>query len=169
MLYLSSSQQIFQVQYGLVDEFPYIFAGLAISFGASTFLNGRLVMKYGMEQLIKISLIGYILSSMVYLIVFYNQGNPSIEVFLTFLVLQFVSLGFLFGNLKSISLQPIGHIAGIGAAITGFISTLFAVPIGAFIGTFISVSAYPMFVGFFLCGVFSLLLYIGFKRSRFSV
>ena len=148
MLYLSSSQQIFQDQYGLVDEFPYIFAGLALSFGASTFLNGRLVMKYGMEKLIKISMSGYTLTSLIYLIVFYNQENPSIEVLLLFLFLQFLSLGFLFGNLKSISLQPIGHIAGIGAAITGFISTLFAVPIGAFIGNFISASAYPMFVGF---------------------
>lgn len=169
MLYLSASQQIFQEQYGLVDEFPYIFAGLAISFGASTFLNGRLVIRFGMERLIRVSLVGYTLSSLVYLIVFYHQTNPSIEVLLGFLVLQFLSLGFLFGNLKSISLQPIGHIAGIGAAITGFISSLFAVPIGTFIGTFISVSAYPMFVGFFLCGVFSLLLYIAFKRSKFSV
>jgi len=169
MLYLSSSQQIFQNQYGLVDEFPYIFAGLAISFGASTFLNGRLVMKYGMEKLIRISLTGYTLSSLVYLIVFYNQVNPSIEILLLFLFLQFLSLGFLFGNLKSISLQPIGHIAGIGAALTGFISMLFAVPIGTFIGTFISVSAYPMFVGFFGCGLFSLVFYFYYKRSKFSV
>ncbi len=169
MLYLSSSQQIFQNQYGLVDEFPYIFAGLAISFGASTFLNGRLVMKYGMEKLIRISLTGYTLSSLVYLVVFYNQVNPSIEVLLLFLFLQFLSLGFLFGNLKSISLQPIGHIAGIGAALTGFISMLFAVPIGTFIGTFISVSAYPMFVGFFCCGLFSLVFYSFYKRSKFSV
>jgi len=169
MLYLSSSQQIFQDQYGLVDEFPYIFAGLALSFGASTFLNGRLVMKYGMEKLIKISMSGYTLTSLIYLIVFYNQENPSIEVLLLFLFLQFLSLGFLFGNLKSISLQPIGHIAGIGAAITGFISTLFAVPIGAFIGNFISASAYPMFVGFFACGLCSVLLYVVYKRSKYSI
>ena len=168
MLYLSASQQIFQVQYGFVEEFPYIFAGLAISFGASTFLNGRLVMRFGMENLIKTSLISFTLTSLIYLILFYNQTNPSIIVFLTFLVLQFFSLGFLFGNLKSISLQPIGHIAGIGAAITGFISTLFAVPIGAFVGSFISTTAYPMFVGFFLCGLVSFLLYIAFKYSKYS-
>ncbi len=169
MLYLSASQHIFQEQYGLVDEFPYLFAGLAISFGASTFLNGRLVMRYGMEKLIKISLTSYTFSSFVYLIVFYNQENPSIETLLLFLFLQFLSLGFLFGNLKSISLQPIGHIAGIGAAITGFISTLFAVPIGAYLGTFIAASAYPMFVGFFCCGLFSLLLYTCFKQSKYSI
>ena len=166
MLYLSASQQIFQSQYGLVEEFPYIFAGLALSFGGSTFLNGRLVMRYGMENLIKTSLITFTFTSFVYLLLFVNQPNPSISVLLIFLVLQFSSLGFLFGNLKSISLQPIGHIAGIGAAITGFISTLFAVPIGAFIGQFISTTAYPMFLGFFCCGLFSLLLYKVFKKSK---
>ena len=168
MLYLSASQQIFQSQYGLVEEFPYIFAGLAISFGGSTFLNGRLVMRYGMERLIKTSLITFTFTSFIYLLLFVNQPNPSISILILFLVLQFSSLGFLFGNLKSISLQPIGHIAGIGAAITGFISTLFAVPIGAFIGQFISTTAYPMFLGFFCCGLFSLSLYKGFKKSKYA-
>jgi DHA1 family bicyclomycin/chloramphenicol resistance-like MFS transporter len=40
MVYLSSSQQIFQNQYNLEEEFPYIFAGLAIAIGAAVFLNG---------------------------------------------------------------------------------------------------------------------------------
>tara|TARA_B110000971_G_scaffold12015_1_gene11316 strand:- start:115 stop:1350 length:1236 start_codon:yes stop_codon:yes gene_type:complete len=164
MLYLSASQQIFQDQYGLLEEFPIVFAGLAIAFGGANFLNGKLVMMFGMEKLIKRSLICYTSTSFVYLLLFYKQPNPSIEMFLFFLVLQFLSLGFIFGNLKSISLQPIGHIAGIGAALTGFISTLFAVPISAFIGSFINNTAYPMFVGFFVCGLCSLLLYFIFKR-----
>jgi DHA1 family bicyclomycin/chloramphenicol resistance-like MFS transporter len=37
MVYLSSSQQIFQNQYDLKEEFPYIFAGLAIAIGAVFF------------------------------------------------------------------------------------------------------------------------------------
>lgn len=164
MLYLSASQQIFQGQYGLLSEFPKVFAGLAIAFGGANFLNGKLVMVFGMEKLIKVSLICYTFTSLIYLILFYKQPNPSIELFLFFLVLQFLSLGFLFGNLKSISLQPIGHIAGIGAALTGFISTLFAVPISAFIGSFVNHTAYPMFAGFFVCGLCSLLLYFTYKR-----
>jgi len=37
MVYLSASQQVFQLQYGLVDEFPYIFASLALTVGGATF------------------------------------------------------------------------------------------------------------------------------------
>ena len=166
MLYLSASQQIFQDQYGLVDEFPLIFAGLAVAFGVSTFLNGKLVMFFGMKKLIKFSLISFTFSASVYLLLFLAQPNPPIEVLCFFLALEFVSLGFLFGNLKSISLQPIGHIAGIGAALTGFISTLFAVPISAFLGSFITGSVYPMFAGFFFCGFFYLFLFFKLNSSN---
>jgi DHA1 family bicyclomycin/chloramphenicol resistance-like MFS transporter len=43
-------------------------------------------------------------------------------------------------------MEPVGHIAGIAAAVTGFISTIMAVPISIFIGRFISDTA--LFVGF---------------------
>ena len=58
-VYISSSQQIFQEQYHLKEEFPYIFAGLAIAIGTAIFLNGTLVIKYGMEKLVTNSLIGF--------------------------------------------------------------------------------------------------------------
>jgi DHA1 family bicyclomycin/chloramphenicol resistance-like MFS transporter len=46
------------------------------------------------------------------------------------------------------AMEPVGHIAGIAAAVTGFISTIMAVPISIFIGRFISDTALPLFVGF---------------------
>jgi DHA1 family bicyclomycin/chloramphenicol resistance-like MFS transporter len=45
------------------------------------------------------------------------------------------------------AMEPVGHIAGITAAVTGFISTIMAVPISIFIG-FFSDTALPLFVGF---------------------
>jgi DHA1 family bicyclomycin/chloramphenicol resistance-like MFS transporter len=36
------------------------------------------------------------------------------------------------------AMEPVGHIAGIAAAVTGFISTIMAVPISIFIGRFIA-------------------------------
>jgi MFS transporter, DHA1 family, multidrug resistance protein len=165
MLYLSASQQIFVHQYGLADEFPYIFAGLALAFGASTLLNGKLVMKYGMEKLIKISLFSFTVTSFTYILLFFGESNPSLILLISFLLAQFTSLGFLFGNLKAISLQPLGRIAGIGASITGFISTLVAVPIGVFLGTFVHQTTMPLFYCFFICGLISLLVYGYYKHS----
>ena len=54
MVFLSTSQHIFEVQYGLVDEFPYIFGALAFSVGVATFTNGTLVVRFGMKKLVTI-------------------------------------------------------------------------------------------------------------------
>ena len=166
MVYLSTSQYIFQEQYLLKDEFPYIFAGLAIAIGTATFLNGTLVLKYGMEKLVTIALFTFFSVSLLYVLLFYNTTNPPIYILLIFFGLQFFSIGFLFGNLRALAMQPIGHIAGIGAAITGFISTIMAVPISTFIGKFTITTALPLFIGFSICGFLSILLLIYLKITN---
>jgi len=167
IVYLSGSQQIFEHQYGLADEFPYIFAGLAISVGAATFLNGTLVLKFGMEKLVTIALLAFFSIPLLYIILFNQTANPNIIVLLAFFASQFFAIGFLFGNLRALAMQPVGHIAGIAAAITGFISTLMAVPISTYIGKFIDTTALPLFVGFLICGLLSIciLLYIKIQRK----
>ncbi len=168
MVYLSSSQQIFHNQYGLQDEFPYIFAGLAISIGSATFLNGTLVLKFGMERIINTSIISYFAISALYIVLFYNTPNPSVTVLLAFFAMQFFAIGFLFGNLRAMAMEPIGHIAGIGAAITGFLSTIMAVPISIYIGKFVDQRALPLFVGFLICSFLSILiiLYLRLDKKR---
>ena len=159
MVYISASQHIFQDQYGLKEEFPYIFAGLAISVGFATFLNGTFVMRFGMRKLVTVFTVVFTLIALLYSLLFIsNETNPSIAVFLGFCGLQFFSLGFLFGNLRALAMQPVGHIAGVGAAINGFTSTIMAVPIATFIGSYVTTTATPLFMGFFVCGLLCVLL-----------
>lgn len=165
MVYLSTSQQIFEQQYLLKEEFPYIFGLLAISIGSAIFLNGTLVLKYGMEKLVTTSLFAFFCISLLYIILFYNSPNPSVGVLLLFFGLQFFAIGFLFGNLRALAMQPIGHIAGIGAAITGFVSTIMAVPISTYIGRFILDSTLPLFIGFLVCAALSISILIYLKVS----
>ena len=169
IVYLSASQQIFQHQYNLINEFPYIFAGLAISVGAATFLNGTLVLKFGMEKLVTTALLAFFVISLLYILMFYGGSNPNIYVLLAFFALQFFAIGFLFGNLRALAMQPVGHIAGIGAAITGFVSTMMAVPISTYIGRFVSETALPLFIGFVICGLLSILLLIYLKLYNLRI
>jgi DHA1 family bicyclomycin/chloramphenicol resistance-like MFS transporter len=167
LVYLSTSQQIFQQQYQLVDEFPVIFAALAISIGSATLLNGTLVLKFGMEKMVTTALYAFFGISLLYIVLYHNSANPSISILLTFFGLQFFAIGFLFGNLRALAMQPIGHIAGIGAAITGFISTSMAVPISTYIGKFVSNTTLPVFMGFLICSIPSIIVLIIIKlRSK---
>lgn len=166
MVYLSASQHIFQEQYHLTEEFPFIFAGLAISVGIATFLNGTFVLKYGMHKLVTLFIAMFTLIPLVYILFFYGKENPSVIILLVFFGLQFFSIGFLFGNLRALAMQPIGHIAGIGAAINGFVSTVMAVPIATYIGGFVNTTALPLFVGFLICGLLSLFTLQLLKRIK---
>lgn len=166
MVYLSTSQQIFQIQYNLADMFPYIFASLAISIGLATFLNSQLVEKYGMYKIAFTSCIAYAVISILYVILFWSGKNPSITILISFFALQFFAVGFLFGNLRALAMQPLGHIAGIGAAINGFISTVMAVPIANYIGSFVETSVLPLFIGFSIFGVLSVFVFLIIRRQR---
>ena len=158
MVYLSASQIIFEQQYDLKEEFPFIFSGLAISIGLATFLNGNLVVRLGMYKLVSIFTVVFTIAPFLYILLFSGESNPSIYILLLFFGVQFFSIGFLFGNTRALAMESIGHIAGVGAAINGFGSTIMAVPIATFIGSYINDRALPLFIGFFVCGFLSLAL-----------
>jgi len=167
LVYLSASQQIFEQQYGLKDAFPYIFAGLAISIGLATYLNGTLVIRFGMRKLALMALSVFCAIALLYVVLFWKQPNPAVTILVLFLFFQFFCLGFLWGNFRSIAMEPVGHIAGIAAAINGFVSTLLAIPIATFIGGFVVNSVWPLFAGLGICGLLSLgiMLWVGKPRS----
>ncbi|WP_452228296.1 MULTISPECIES: multidrug effflux MFS transporter [unclassified Lacinutrix] len=166
IVYLSASQIIFENQYGLIEEFPYIFAGLAAGVGLSTFLNGSFVMRLGMWRLSYIAIIVFSINALLYVLLFWSAAtNPSLAIILLFMAIQFFTIGFIFGNLRAIAMEPIGHIAGIGAALTGFISTIMAVPIANYIGSFVKDTALPLFIGFTIFGFLSLLIFIYIKKK----
>ena len=166
MVYLSTSQQIFQEQYQLGELFPYIFASTAFSVGFATFTNSQLVIRFGAFNIAYYATIAYAAISILYVVLFYTGNNPSVHVLVTFFLMQFFAVGFLFGNLRSLAMEPLGHIAGIGAAINGFVSTVMAVPIANYIGSFVKTSVLPLFIGFSIFGILSLLVFVYLKRRR---
>ncbi|KAA1244678.1 multidrug effflux MFS transporter [Aquimarina sp. RZ0] len=165
LVYLSASQQIFEIQYGLKEEFPYIFAATAISIGSAIYLNGTLVIRLGMKRLIHTSLYVFFAVSLLYVLLYSSGINPHVGILIGFFCIQFAAIGFLFGNLRAVAMEPLGHIAGMAAAITGFISTIMAVPISIFIGKFVVTTVLPLFIGFLICAVLSIIILLVLKIS----
>ncbi len=163
MVYLSTTQHIFEVQYGLGDDFPLIFASLAVGVGIATYINGVYVVRVGMKRIALVSLAAFNLTSLIYVVLFFNQLNPPLWILLIFFALQFFSIGFLFGNLRALAMQPVGHIAGVGAAINGFISTVMGVVIASVIGAYVDTTVWPLFLGFTGCGFVSMGIFLLIK------
>lgn len=164
LVYLSASQQIFELQYGLKEQFPYIFATTAFSIGLAIYLNGTLVLRFGMKRLVHTSLFFFFFIALLYTVLFSSGENPPVWILVAFFCLQFTSIGFLFGNIRALAMEPLGHIAGMAAAITGFISTMMAVPISIYIGSFVKTSSLPIFIGFSIAGAIAISI-IGWLRK----
>ncbi|WP_426358216.1 multidrug effflux MFS transporter [Pseudocolwellia sp. HL-MZ19] len=160
LFFLSSSPQLFQVKYELAENFPYYFAGISSVLGGAALFNGKKVMKHGMRKIASRALITLAAASFVFsCIAFYFNGLPPLWLITVYMVILFVCIGLTSGNLTSLSMQPLGKMAGIGAAITGFLSTLLSVIIAVIIGRFYNETTYPLTLGFMVAAILSLLLF----------
>jgi len=165
--YLNSSQQIFQGQYELGTQFPLYFAILAIAVGLASLLNSQMVMRFGMHALANHALwMMMILSWLFLMVVWFYGGHPPLWLFMAVCLALFFCVGVLFGNLNSIAMEPLGHVAGTGAAAVGSFSTIMAVALSFLIGRAYDGSLFPMAIGFVCLTVFAVLLIVMVRRPR---
>ena len=155
--YLSSAQQVFQDIYRTGSMFPFYFGMFALSIGLASFVNARLVLRFGMRPISTTSLVALTLIAVAFLgVAALYDGVPPFWSFMAFGMLTFFCLGMLFGNLNAMAMEPLGHIAGIGAAVIGSLSTLIAVPIGVTMGRLYDGTLFALVGGFALLGAVSL-------------
>jgi DHA1 family bicyclomycin/chloramphenicol resistance-like MFS transporter len=77
---------------------------------------------------------------------------------MAYLMPAFFCIGILFGNMNALAMEPLGHIAGVGAAVVGSLSTLLATPLGAGIGQAYNGTVTPLALGFAAFGLGALAL-----------
>jgi len=165
MGYLLSSQQIFSEIYGAGDLFAVYFAMLAIWMGLACFLSGRIVMRYGMRQLCYHATIVVILINGISIPLFFTADIPLFG-FLLVMSATIFPLGFLFGNMNAIALEPLGHIAGAASSVIGVISGLLSLVIGASIGWAFNQTVIPLFSGFFMSALAALFMIYWAESDR---
>lgn len=133
--YLNSTQQIFQEQYALGASFPLYFAVISLSLGMASLTNTRAVMRFGMRFLVGRSLYFIFgLSFLALVIAMQTAGHPPLWILVPYLMMTFFGIGILFGNLNALAMEPLGHLAGVGAAVVGSLSTLISLVLGTMIG-----------------------------------
>ncbi|MEJ2734238.1 MAG: multidrug effflux MFS transporter [Anaerolineae bacterium] len=164
--YLNSAQQILQEQYALGNLFPIIFGVISLSIGLASLLNARLVMRFGMRFLVRRSLFVIVgLSILALGTVLLLDGQPPLWLFMAYIMATFFSVGILFGNQNALAMEPLGHLAGIGAAVVGSLSTLISMPLGTIIGQIYNGTVLPLIVGLALLSGLSILA-VGWADSK---
>jgi DHA1 family bicyclomycin/chloramphenicol resistance-like MFS transporter len=73
-----------------------------------------------------------------------------------YLLACFFFNGILFGNFNARAMEPMGHIAGLAAAVAGSVSGTVALAIGTPFGRAYDGTVLPLIAGFMTCGLLAL-------------
>jgi MFS transporter, DHA1 family, multidrug resistance protein len=124
-------------------------------------------MRFGMRNLSKWALRSACVLSLAFLLVAWLLGgHPPLWAFVAFMTILFFFNGLLFGNYNSLAMEPMGHIAGVAAAVVGSLSSLIAVSAGTPIGQLYDGTVIPLIVGFAITEIVALVVTEWAERKR---
>lgn len=160
-LFLSTLPQIFTDVFDRQASFPFWFAAVALIAGLSGILNAMLVMRLGMRRLAITAFAAQTVVSTLFLAQWLLLPLPepwSFVAFFVYISAAFFTVGLIFGNLNALAMEPLGHIAGLGAALIGSLSTIGAVLIAAPVGQLYDGTPVPLVGAVALCSAIAFLL-----------
>lgn len=167
-MYLGSTQQVFDQYFDEGAHF-HVWVGLiALIAGSGSFTNAQLVGRLGMYVLVRATLNLHVVLTAIALVVLgleFIPGGVKFVVFVFWSITVFGALGLTIGNLNALSMEPLGHIAGLSASIIGatamIASSLIAGPVAtAFDGT-----PLPMVIGILTMVVLARLLFFVLPKA----
>ena len=149
--FISASQQIFVEIYGLGPYFPVAFAVMASTIAIAQFINSRVVRRYGMRRISHTAILVYLTMALIW-VGFALAGPVPFPIFFgLLLVIQFV-FGWAASNMNSLSMEPLGNVAGTAASVFGFTQTVGGALIGTFIGQHYNGTLLPNSLGYVSMG-----------------
>ena len=151
---LSSTQQIFDQTFDRGDSFPLWFALIALLSSSASMINAALVVRLGMRALISATLQAQIGLSALFALLWVTGALPPMLIFPAYILWTtsvFMMAGLVLGNLNAIALEPMGHIAGMAASVSGAVATVLAVMIAAPMGLAFDGTPLPLALG--ICGL----------------
>jgi len=153
--FISSSQQIYVDIYGLGVYFPVAFAAMAGLMAVSSFTNSRIVRRLGMRRLSHGAMLTFTIVSGIWL-AFALSGFLPLWLFFSLLAVIMFSFGWASSNMNSLSMEPLGNVAGTASSVFGFIQTVGGALIGSYTGQHFDGTTVPAATGYFVMGILAL-------------
>jgi DHA1 family bicyclomycin/chloramphenicol resistance-like MFS transporter len=152
--YVGSTQLIIEEVFDEAGLFPVIFGVLAIGLALGSLLSGKLVLRLGLGRLIRLGAVYAVVTSLLLAVVgVATHGHPPMWLFLLASALMLPACTALIPNTNTAAMLPLGHIAGMAAAIIGTISTIGGALLGSVIDHAYDGSVRPFTVGAFVYAV----------------
>jgi DHA1 family bicyclomycin/chloramphenicol resistance-like MFS transporter len=130
--YLGTSEVVIDEVFGQADRFALIFGVIAATLAVGSLLSARLVVQVGLARLVRAGSL-YLLATagLVALLAVATDGRPPLWAYVLAMGLLLPGIAVVIPSCNTAAMAPLGHIAGMGAAILGTVSTAG----GALLGT----------------------------------
>lgn len=158
---LLSCASIFIETYDKEATFPYWFGAIATVSAGGSYLNASIVMRLGMERVAHGALFMQLVASSLALLAFSISIPQAFEfaVFIVWTTSLFFMMGLGIGNLNAIAMEPVGHMAGLGASIIAASATVIGIALASPVGQAFDGTPVPAAIGTLSFTVVALLLF----------
>ncbi|EDM70901.1 drug resistance transporter, Bcr/CflA subfamily protein [Roseobacter sp. AzwK-3b] len=165
---ISMIQQIFSVTFDRAPEFPFWFFIMAVIAGAVSFLNASIVVRLGMQRMVSGALgLQIVLSGA--MVLAFSFGLPPALQFPLYIVWQttvFANAALTLGNINALGMEPLGHIAGMGASVIACFATVGAVLLTVPVGLMFNGTPMPLLLAVFCVVLLARLLMLRLSRMQ---
>ncbi|MEL7459538.1 MAG: multidrug effflux MFS transporter [Pseudomonadota bacterium] len=123
---LTTTQPVFVVTFDDEAGFPLWFGLVALISASGAYLNSRIVERVGMRNVVFRAMMALGAAAALYGVVLATSGLPPVLAFpayVGFMIAVFMTISFSIGNLNSLAMEPMGHLAGMAASVILAIST----------------------------------------------
>jgi MFS transporter, DHA1 family, multidrug resistance protein len=163
--FISSSEQLYSEVFDRRESFTLYFATVAGGMAFASFLNARLVERWGMRRLAHTALVAFVLINLTSVIAA-RAGVNGFAAFHASMMANFFCFSFIGANFNALAMEPLGEIAGTASAALGFASTSISGLLGAAVGQQFDGTSTPLIVGFLALGVSALAVVTVTERGR---
>ncbi len=157
MGFLNSVQQIVTDVFARPELIALVFACVAGPLALSSWLNSRLVERYGARRLALVAGTLFVTLATTHFLVSLLVGTHLIW-FTVMMALTMACFGLIGANLGSLAMQEMGHIAGTASAVQGMIGTVGAALIGLAIGQAFNGTIIPLTFGLALASALAVVI-----------
>jgi DHA1 family bicyclomycin/chloramphenicol resistance-like MFS transporter len=165
MAYVGMVQQIFGEVFHRASLMPMMFALCATTMGVAAFLNSKIVERLGMRRISHTALLAYLGITGLHSIIAW-LGLERLWIFVAFQSATMACFALTTSNFGAMAMEPIASVAGIGASLQGFASTLGGALVGGVIGWQFNGTTVPLADGSLYCGLASLLFVLLAEKGR---
>ena len=163
--FITQAQQIYVDIYGLGPLFPLVFAAMAGLMSLASFLNARMVARLGMRRMSHFAILAHVVFAAILLGCSLLFPVPLWLFFGLVAVIMFM-FGWSSSNMNSLSMEPLGAVAGTASSAFGFMQTVGGALIGSFVGQHFDGTVRPVAAGYLFTGLAALVCCLVAEKGR---